>query len=351
MAQLIDIRSARLFAKVAFVKVGLCEKDALLMAENMIWADMRGIDTHGLQRVSWYVKWILEGLANPSAKTRVLNQGSSFILGDGEGGLGQVVASQFCEIVTEKALEEGLCLGLLKNSNDWGCGAWYSCRGTEKGLVGITLTTSIPMLAPWGSKARLFGNNPIACAFPRKDGYDPIVYDGALTPVALGKVMRAKSEGKEIPKEWGFRDLDGKVTCDPGTALKGIIPAIGGYKGIGLALVTNILAGILPGAAHSSSVEIGKRGQFFLFLNPEIVCDPDYYYHSIEELAMEVAEAASEENSLGNGEAMLPGEPEWRKMRETETLGSILYPSSVLESLDRVAKKLEIDQIEKGDQA
>lgn len=351
MAELISISSARRFSELAFIKVGLRHKDATLMAENMIWADMRGIDTHGLQRVSWYVKWIFDGLANPLAKTKVLGQGSSFVLGDGESGLGQVVATQFCEILMGKAINEGICLGLLKNSNDWGCGAWYSCRGAEKGLVGVTLTTSIPMLAPWGSKARLFGNNPIACAFPRKSGYDPIVYDGALTPVALGKVMRAKSEGKDIPLEWGFRDSDGGATSDPERALKGIIPAIGGYKGIGLALVTNILAGILPGAAHSSNVEIGKRGQFFLFLNPEVVCDPDYYYRSIEELALEVSEAGSEENSLPQGEAMLPGEPEWRKFREAKTLGSISYPASVVASLDKVAEKLKINPIEREKQA
>ncbi|NNL86699.1 MAG: hypothetical protein HKP27_13650, partial [Myxococcales bacterium] len=212
----IDLRvdAARDFAATAFRAAGMSDEDAELMAANMLWADLRGIDTHGVQRVPWYLKWFAEGLASPTAELEILHEGPAFLSGDGHSGLGQIVATRFADRVIEKAKNDGLCLGLLRNSNDWGCGAWYPCRAVDAGLLGIATTTSVPTLAPWGSRNRLFGNNPIACAFPRRPPERPIVFDAALTPVALGKVLRASAEGKEIPVDWGFRDHQGEPTRD-----------------------------------------------------------------------------------------------------------------------------------------
>lgn len=315
------------------------------MADNMLWADLRGVDTHGVQRVSWYLKWFDESLSSPDAQVEIVGEGPAFLVGDGHSGLGQLVATRFADRVIEKAGAEGVCLGLLRNSNDWGCGAWYPCRGADAGLVGFATTTSVPTLAPWGSRTRLFGNNPIAFAFPRRAPERPIVFDAALTPVALGKVLRAAAEGKEIPAEWGFRDHDGAPTVDPSVAMAGIIPAIGGYKGTGLALVTNLLAGVLSGSAHSAGVDVGKRGQFFLFVDPRAIGSLDRYEDAMEEMVVQMRAAGEGDNALPGQEVLLPGEPEWRNFDDRTRAGRVVYPASVVRSLDGVARRLGIDTV------
>ncbi len=343
----LSVDIAREFATKVFTAAGMAPEDAALIATNMLWADLRGVDTHGVQRVSWYLKWFDDGLSSPTAQIEILSEGPALLVGDGQSGLGQVVATRFVDRVIEKARAEGLCLGLLRNSNDWGCGAWYPCRGADAGLVGIATTTSVPTLAPWGSRSRLFGNNPIAFAFPRRSPERPIVYDAALTPVALGKVLRARAEGKEIPAGWGFRDRDGALTTDPAAAIAGIIPAIGGYKGTGLALVTNVLAGVLSGSSHTREVDVGKRGQFFLFVDPGAVGERDHYEDAMEELVAQMRNAGAEENVLPGQEVLLPGEPEWRSYDARSAAGRISYPASVVRSLDRVAERLGIGAIDR----
>jgi len=212
----------------------------------------------------------------------------------------------------------------------------------------MATTTSVPNLAPFGARTRLFGNNPIAFAFPRRraDGATeprPIIYDGALTPVALGKVLRAQSESTTIPEEWGFLDRDGQPTTDPATALAGIIPAIGGYKGTGLAMVTNILAGVLSGSAQGTSVDVGRRGQFFLLVDPDLVGDKEGYFDAIEEMVAQVRAA----EVLPGQEVFLPGELEWRAYAARRAAGRITYPASVVGSLDRVAEQVGIDPVER----
>ena len=110
----------------------------------------------------------------------------------------------------------------------------------------------------------------------------------AMTPVALGKVLRARAEGTEIPEAWGFLDRDGNPTVNPDVAMKGIVPAIGGYKGIGMITASNILAGILAGSSHSGDVAVGHRGQFFLLMDPAMFREKDSYFDDIENMVTQI---------------------------------------------------------------
>lgn len=156
-----------------------------------------------------------------------------------------------------------------------------------------------------------------------------------MTPVALGKLLRARSEGKEIPREWGFMDRDGNPTVDPELALKGVIPAIGGYKGIGLSTSSNILAGILSGSAHSGDVSIGHRGQFFQLMDPGAFRDSDEYFDDIEEMILQIR-AAGEEDALPGQTIYLPGEIEQQAMDAHRAEEVITYPGSLTRALRKV---------------
>jgi LDH2 family malate/lactate/ureidoglycolate dehydrogenase len=347
----LTIEAVRRFARAAYVAAGMAPTDAETVVENQLWSDLRGVDTHGVQRVSWYMRWFREGRCDPTTQLEIVSSKPTALVGDGRGGLGQLVATRFMQQLIDTARTSGMALGVIRNSNDWGCGAWYPNLAAEAGLVAMATTTSVPNLAPFGARTRLFGNNPIAFAFPRRQTGDgrgpteprPIIYDGAITPVALGKVLRAQSEKTTIPEAWGFLDRDGQPTTDPTDALNGIIPAIGGYKGTGLAMVTNILAGVLSGSAHSAAVDVGRRGQFFLLIDPDLVGDKEHYFDAIEEMVTQVRAA----EVLPGQQVFLPGELEWRTFAARNQAGRIPYPETVVASLDRVAEQLGIDPVER----
>lgn len=333
----LPIAAVRDFAAEALTAAGMQPRDAETVAGNFLWADLRGVDTHGVQRLPWYLGWFEQGICNPAAQLEILRERPTLLSGDGHRGLGQLVATRFMQKIIPKAKETGMCVGVLRNSNDWGCGGWYPNLAAQAGLACMATTTSIPNLAPFGARTKLYGNNPIAFAFPRRHDA-PVLLDMALTPVALGKVLRAQAEGTELPVEWGFQDRDGNPTTDPAVAMRGIIPAIGGYKGTGLAMITNILAGVLSGSAHSAQVEVGRRGQFFLVLDPDVVHPDgaDAYFDAMEDLAAQVRAV----DVLPGQQVFLPGEPEQQRLEERTAAGRIRYPASVIDGLRKVASRL-----------
>jgi LDH2 family malate/lactate/ureidoglycolate dehydrogenase len=168
---------------------------------------------------------------------------------------------------------------------------------------------------------------------PRRDGL-PLVLDMALTPVALGKLLRAQAEGQPIPEAWGFLDREGRPTTDPAAALRGVIPAIGGYKGTGLSIMMNVLAGVLPGGHHTKDVDVGKRGQFFLVLSPSLLGDEQTFLDDVERMCEQIK---SSELLPGVDEVFLPGEPEERRRQQRLERGTIPYPRSVVEALHELA--------------
>lgn len=329
----------RPFAVATYVAAGMAGADAETVVENQLWADLRGIDTHGLWRLPWYVGWFADGTTDPTAHMSVVHETPTSLAADGHSGLGQLVITQLIRRLIDKAKESGMCIGTIKNSNDWGCGANYPYQAAEAGFVCFGTTTSVPNIAPFGSRKRLFGNNPMVFTVPRRD-HEPLVHDFALTPVALGKVMRAREEGNEIPGEWGFRDNDGVPTTDPTVAIKGVIPAIGGYKGTNLAMMTNVFAGILSGSDHSADVRIGHRGQFFLLMDPGQLGDADRFYDEVESMVDQIRAAG--DDSLPGQQVYLPGELEQITMAERRAGGVITYPDSVTDQLRETAESLSV---------
>lgn len=324
----------RTFGEAVYAHAGLTAEDAGVAVAAQLEADLRGVDTHGFQRLPWYVGRLLAGENNPRPDIRVVRESPVSVVVDGDNGLGQLVCTRLIDLAVAKARASGLVVAAARRSNDWGCGARYPMRAAEQGFLAFGTTTSVPTLAPFGSRTRMTGNNPIVYAVPRRDA-PPIVLDMALTPVALGKVLRALDEGRPIPLEWGFCDRDGRATSDPATALTGVIPAIGTYKGTGLSLVMNVLAGILPGAAHSSGVDDrGHRGQFFWVHDPALLADGEAFFEEVERMVDEVRAAEPLSDAAG---VFLPGEIEQRRAEEARRRGTVRYPPSVVDALRRLA--------------
>jgi LDH2 family malate/lactate/ureidoglycolate dehydrogenase len=327
------------FGGRAYEHAGLSAEDARTVVAVQLEADLRGVDTHGFQRLPWYVERLLKGENNPRPQIRVLKESPVSLSIDGDNGLGQLVCVRVMEQTIAKAREMGLAVAGIRNSNDWGCGAYYPMMAAAEGFVSFCTTTSVPTLAPYGGRTRLLGNNPLAFAVPRRER-PPIVLDMALTPVALGKVLRAQAEGEPIPEPWGFLDRDGRPTTDATAALRGVIPAIGGYKGTGLSIMMNVLAGVLPGGHHTADVDVGKRGQCFLVVSPSLFGDEEAFLEEIERMCRQIK---SSELLPGLGAVLLPGEPEERTRAERLERGAIAYPRSVIDALVALGEKLGIE--------
>ncbi len=341
----LHVADLRKFGQRAYEHAGLSRDDASTVVEVQLEADLRGVDTHGYQRLPPYVKRLLSGENNPDATVRVDKESSATLAIDGDNGLGQIVCVRAMELTLAKASVSGLAVATVKNSNDWGCGAYYPMMAAREGYVAFCTTTSVPTLAPYGGSDRLLGNNPFAFATPRRTA-PPMVLDMALTPVALGKVMRANAEGSDIPESWGFLDREGNPTTDPKAALRGIIPAIGGYKGTGLSIMANVLAGVLSGGSHTSDVDVGKRGQFFLVMSPDLFGSADSFVDEIENMAQQIK---ASELLPGVDEVYLPGEIEQRRYDERIECEAIPYPRSVVDTLRDLARELGIDFIPEGE--
>jgi LDH2 family malate/lactate/ureidoglycolate dehydrogenase len=333
------IDELRAFGCTAYGVVGLTSDDAETVVDVQLDADLRGVDTHGFQRLPWYVEHLRENRNNPRPRFDVLRESVVSVLLDADNALGQLACVRLVERLIGKAAASGLAVGATRNSNDWGCGAYYPSLAADAGFICFATTTSVPTLAPWGARTRVLGNNPMVFAIPRRDAA-PVVLDMALTPVALGKVMRAMGEDEPIPEEWGFLDADGRRTTDAGAALAGVIPAIGGYKGTGLAFMMNVLAGVLPGGAHSGEVGPGHRGQLMLLISPSLFGETGPFVEGVESTVAQVK--AAEPLPSGDG-PYLPGELENRRGADARARGTIRYPRSVARELSTMAESLGIE--------
>jgi LDH2 family malate/lactate/ureidoglycolate dehydrogenase len=230
------------FCTACFRKLGLSSQNARLTAENLIFANLRGVDSHGVIRLKIYADRLRAGGFNPKVRTKVVAEQQSSALLDARHGVGQVAASAAMKLAILKAKKTGVAVVSVKNSNHFGASAFYAMRALEHG-----------MMAPTGGREGRLGNNAMAIAVPAGKS-PPIVLDMATGAVAWGKIFVAQQEKRKIPATWAL-DKNGVPTDDPNAAAhQGLIQPFGGYKGYGLSLLIDILTGVLSGGGFSTHV-------------------------------------------------------------------------------------------------
>jgi LDH2 family malate/lactate/ureidoglycolate dehydrogenase len=243
-----------------FTRLGVPETDARIAAEILIAADLRGVDSHGLIRISsYYGSRLRKGLIDPNPTIQVLAETPATLRLDGGAGLGQVVSHLAMKRCIAKAKEVGTALVTVRNSNHYGIAGYYAMMALEEGMIGISYTNAQPLVAPTYGRTAVLGTNPIAVAVPAGKE-TPYVLDMATSIVPIGRITVYQKSKREIPSGWGI-DKDGGVTTDPSAVLEGgaLMPLGGidlmrGYKGYGLAMLVDIFSGVLSGAATATSV-------------------------------------------------------------------------------------------------
>ena len=313
----------------ALARAGAGEAMAAATARALVLAEAQGLGSHGLSRVSQYATHLRNGRVDGRAEPRVLRrQGGALVVDAAEG-----LAFAACELAVAEAMraarEHGIAIAGVVRSHHAGVIVDHLRPAAATGLVGLGLANSPAAMPAAGGRHPVFGTNPIAAAFPRGGGHDPLLVDLSLSEVARGKVMVAAREGQPIPPGWAL-DAEGRPTTDAKAALAGSmlpIGAVSSSKGAMLALVVELLVSAVIGAnfgfeASSFFVDEGNRpgiGQTFVLIDPRALAGEGYFAR-IEVLLAEM---------LKDDGVRLPGARREALRRRAEAEGLVVSDASI----------------------
>jgi (2R)-3-sulfolactate dehydrogenase (NADP+) len=276
-------------ARTALEGAGAHAAMAEAAARHLVRAEEQGLPTHGMSRVPFYCSMLRKGRADGAAQPAMIADRAAVCLIDNRDGLPYVSVQWAIEEVIQRARRNGIGFAGIRNSAHVGVLGIHLLPVVKAGLVGFAFTNSPAAIPPWGGKKALFGTNPVAAVFPRKN-QDPLVVDLALTTVVRGRIMMAMRRGERIPEGWAL-DRHGKPTTDPKEAIEqGSLFPIGGAKGAMLALVFELLCAALTGAAigpeaDSFFAEEGNRpriGQAFIAIDPAALAGTEKFSERVE---------------------------------------------------------------------
>jgi len=260
-----------LFVDKAFRRSGMERGDARLLADSLVAADLRGVHSHGVLRVPEYVAKLTGGGVDPRGRPAVVRDGGACLVVDGGNSMGQIGAHFAMERAIERAATIGIAAAAIRGSNHCGALAFYAMQALPHDMIGVVTTNAMPTMAPWGGAERILGINPLAIAVPAGDEI-PIVFDGALSGSAHGKIRVYEQKGLTLPEGWAL-DREGRPTTDPSAAIDGLLQPIGGFKGAGLAMIMGILSSMLSGASYGTELgnmedgpTPGQDGHFVLVI-------------------------------------------------------------------------------------
>ncbi|MEL6562541.1 MAG: Ldh family oxidoreductase, partial [Bacteroidota bacterium] len=250
-----SFESLREFTVNILKAIGCPEEDAILGAEVLLSADIRGIDSHGVARLSGYVRLWNADRINAKPDIKVVHETPTTAVVDGDAGLGLVVAPFAMEVAMEKAEKYGTGWVSVRNSNHYGIAGYHAMKALEKDMIGMSMTNASPLVAPTFSKSRLLGTNPIAVAIPT-DQEPAFVADMATTTAANGKLEILQRKNEQTPMGW-VQDQSGNPTQNPyGVKEGGALLPLGGnringsHKGYALSSIVDIFSAVLSGANY-----------------------------------------------------------------------------------------------------
>ncbi|MCS7026228.1 MAG: Ldh family oxidoreductase [Bryobacteraceae bacterium] len=332
----------REFAQAMLLGAKVPEDKARLVAESLVEANLRGVDSHGVQLLNFYIDHILMGCVDVHAEGHVVSESGGAMVYSGDNGLGQVVAHAACEHAIRLAKAHGVSLVTVREANHFGAAAFWSQKIARGGLIGISMCNATPLVPPWQGREPRFGTNPICMALPGAADRSWLL-DMATTTVAMGKIFKAHFSGQpEIPPGWAM-DSQGVPTTRTEEAIKGMPMPLGGYKGSGLAFMVEILVAVLSGGAMSTEVggiRIRSRPMRcgFAFFGVDVS-----RYLPIEEFQARMDRlielVKNTPPAPGYHEVLVAGEPEWRN-KEERLRNGIPLSKGVWEELIKTASKV-----------
>jgi len=336
------------FSKAVLQKMDVPPADAEVVSAALVDADLRGLGTHGTVRLILYSQLFQEGLVNPRPDIRLLSESSSHVLIDNDFGLGFLGSVKAMSLCLQMAPKTGIAMAGVRNSSHFGAAGYYALMAAEQNLVGFVTSNSYPVMAPPGASTPVHGNNPFAFAFPAGKRF-PILVDMATSVASQGKIKQYANEGKSIPLGWAY-DREGKPTADPKAFFLLAPFGEGGYKGYGLALAMDILAGVLTGSFFAQNFVSGPGsrgcGHFFLVFDPQRFMPLDEYRKRTDEMMAQVKKVSRRGGD--QGEIFYPGERGFLRKNKSIREG-IPMLSSTLRQLDQLAEGMNLPGLKRSD--
>lgn len=321
---------------------GLRNEDATMIAQDLVAANLRGLDSHGVSRIPMYLERIRRGVVNPRPTISVKRITSAVAHVDGDDGMGFLAAHRAIDEGIALAKESGIGLVGVSRSTHFGMASLYVQQAIDAGYIALGYTNSSPALPVYGGKTAFLGASPFAAGFPGGKEESDYVLDMAMTVIARGKIRLAATHGEPIPEGLAL-DVDGAPTTDAAKAFEGVCLPFGGAKGAALAMLMDLLAGVFTGANYGGDVkslyfdhsEPQNVGHLFFVIRPDLFMTKEEFENRMDTF---VSRVKSLPRAQGFDEILIPGEPEERKTEERIHSGIPLTKKvldSLLEEADR----------------
>nr|WP_309101836.1 Ldh family oxidoreductase [Fredinandcohnia onubensis] len=328
-----------------FVCAGVSREKADIVAESLIQADLRGVDSHGVVRTAIYLSRIEQNMINPNALVEIEIEDEATVLVNGNNNFGAVVGTKALDIAIEKAKQKGAAVVGVKGSNHFGTGAFYALKAIDKDMILLVISNASQTMPPTGGVRPFIGTNPLSIGIPSGEEL-PFILDMATSVVARGKIIVASQKGEEIPLGWAI-DKDGNPTTDANAALEGSVLPVGGPKGYGISMFIDILAGVLTGAGFGRYVnnmyenweEPQNVGHFYLAIDINRFIPIETFK---ERMDLYIREIKAEPKADGVKEILIPGEIEHRLVLKRQKEG-IELPIKVVEELSELGIRYGLD--------
>lgn len=347
----------RQYLENVFDKLGFTKENGQLLADTLVDADLRGISSHGIQRLAWYRRMIKDGTIVPTREPKVVRELPGTVLVDANQNMGHIAANLAMDKVIEKAKKVGVGIGVVKNSNHFGIAGYYARKALRAGLVGIALTNTRPLVVPTNATEAFLGSNAFAFGFPASP--HPFMFDGATSTVAGGKIQLADKKGEQLPGQW-IVDKDRKLIKDPKQA-EGILQkaafsehqegggllTLGGtdvensnYKGMGNSIVVELLTGILAQGSISADTVRGKHdfSQFVFAFDPSFFGDPD----KLQADATAMLNRIRNLNHVPGKTIWVPGDREYKNLANNKKQG-VNIDDKTYEEISQIGQELGVN--------
>ncbi|MDI6894739.1 MAG: Ldh family oxidoreductase [Bacillota bacterium] len=348
----VDARAMKDVVARILERVDVPPNQAETIADVLVRADLRGIESHGVQRINtYYLNRLRVGRINPRTEVTVVQRTPGLAVLDANNGMGQVAGVRGMSMCLEMAEEAGMAAVLVRNSNHYGIAGYYAMMALPRDMIGISLTNTQPLVIPTYGRKRIIGTNAISVAAPAGTER-PFVLDMATSVVPIGRIEVFDRRKEKVPPHWGA-DETGKATDNPDRILRGggLFPLGGpaetsGYKGYGLSAAVDIFCGVLAGAGFLTHVyppgdpqgRPSNVGHFFAAIKIAAVMPPTEFKARLDEFIRELKSSPKEE---GQDRIFLAGEKEFEAEEERAREG-IPVNAAVLEEIRTNCRELGV---------
>lgn len=339
----IEARELGDFVARLFTAVGVPVEAARAVATGLVDADLEGLHSHGVMLVDMYIERICLGSVSRNKRGSIVSERQGAVVLDAGNALGQLTGPQAMEMAVAKAKEFGTGVVAVRHGFHFGTAGRYAQQAAAADCIGIAMCNTRPLMPAPGGADRVVGNNPIAVALPTDDEI-PLILDMATSEAAMGKIRIAEKTKEPIPATWAVT-ATGEPTTNPAEAIAGMLLPSGGAKGFGLAMMIDLMCGLLSGGASGRDVR-PLYGDFaapydcsHLFIAIDITHfgTPDQFRRRAAAAARQLRSA---ERAPGVSQLFTPGEPEWRRRKQAD--GAVTLDPAVAAMLTRFATKLGV---------